>query len=120
NNTGSFVPAAPKCVKPFLVPNRDPRSSQFFVDETKGLVTPATPSFLGEEIQLTSACNGQGRGCTNPPVPNAGEYLPMLVSGTHTYCPSGAAPGCGGGNKSDFEKSTECCDGPPFDFRQCG
>jgi hypothetical protein len=50
----------------------------------------------------------------------AGEYLPMLVSGTHTYCPSDAAPGCSNGNKSDFELSTECCDGTTFDFQQCG
>jgi len=121
NNTGNFIPAAPKCVKPFLVPNLDPGSSpsQPFVDEAKGLVTSGVP-FLGEEIQLTSACKGQGQGCVNPPRPGAGEYLPMLVSGTHTYCPSDAAPGCGGGNKSDFEKSTECCDGTPFDFQQCG
>ena len=61
NNIGNFVPAAPKCVKPFLVPNLDPGSSsnppQKFVDETKGLVTPGA-SFLGEEIQLTSPCQG--------------------------------------------------------------
>ena len=95
NNTGSFVPAAPKCVKPFLVPNLDPRSSQPLVDETKGLVTAAAPSFLGEEIELTSPCTGNGngkKGCNLPGkyVPTAGDYLPMLVSGTHTYCPSDA------------------------------
>src|SRR6266700_215672 len=126
NNTGSFVPAAPKCVKPFLVPNIDPRSSQRFVDETKGLVTPGQ-SFLGEQIDLVSDCkNGVGQnGCNlkhNPPQTGPGqriEYLPMVVSSTHTYCPSDAAPGCGNGN-SDFEKSTEGCDGTPFDFKQCG
>ena len=124
NNTGSFVAAAPKCVKPFLVPNLDPRSSQPLVDETKGLVTAAAPSFLGEEIELTSPCTGNGngkKGCNLPGkyVPTAGDYLPMLVSGTHTYCPSDAAPGCGGAT-TDFEKSTECCDGIAFDFQQCG
>src|SRR5438552_360412 len=124
NNTGSFVAAAPKCVKPFLVPNLDPRSSQPLVDETKGLVTAAAPSFLGEEIELTSPCTGNGngkKGCNLPGkyVPTAGDYLPMLVSGTHTYCPSDAAPSCGGAT-TDFEKSTECCDGIAFDFQQCG
>ena len=134
SNTGSFVPAAPKCVKPFLVPNlypgpdpsNPPNPPIPFVDETTGLVTTSTP-FLGQTISLSSACqgNGVGQGCFlpppgNPKPPGPGEYLPMLVSGTHTYCPSDAAPGCGGGNKSDFEKSTECCDGTTFDFQQCG
>jgi len=127
NNTGSFVPAAPKCVKPFLVPNVDPSSGQRFVDETKGLVT-ASQSFLGEQIDLVSDCkNGVGQnGCNlkhNPPQTGPGqriEYLPMVVSSTHTYCPSDAAPGCGNGTKLGFEKSTECCDGTTFDFHQCG
>ena len=126
-NLASFIPTAPKCVKPFLVPNLDPRSGKPFVDETDGSVTAATPlvpSFLGEDIQLTSPCTGNGngkKGCNLPNnyTPAAGDYLPLLVSGTHTYCPSDAAPGCGNGN-SDFEKSTECCDGTPFDFKQCG
>jgi len=127
SNGGSFVPPAPKCVKPFLVSNIDPVSGKQFVDEASGLVTPGQP-FLGEPIDLTSACssNGIGRGCSLPTrggqvlPPQAGQYLPMLAPGTHTYCPSDAAPGCGGGNKSDFEQSTECCDGTAFDFKQCG
>jgi Putative Flp pilus-assembly TadE/G-like len=120
NNIGSFIPAAPKCVKPFLVPNLDPTNSANppFVDEATGLVTAGAP-FLGKDIQLTSACKGNGRGCINPPVPGAGEYLPLLVPATHTYCPSDAAPGCGGAT-TNFEKSTECCDGTTFDFQQCG
>ena len=125
----TFLPAAPKCVKPFLVPNSYPGSNPsnppnppiFFVDETNGVVTqPST--FLGQTINLTSACtgNGLGQGCVaNNPLA-AGEYLPMYVSAPHTYCPSDTAPGCGGGNKSDFEQSTECCDGTTFDFHQCG
>jgi hypothetical protein len=133
SNGGSFVPAAPKCVKPFLVPNlyQDPLNPSNppipFVDEGTGLVTPGS-SFLGRKIGLAPACQGQGvgqQGCLltppgNPKPPDPGEYLPMLVSDTHTYCPSDAAPGCSGGSKSDFEKSTECCDGTTFNFQQCG
>lgn len=132
NNTGTFLPAAPKCVKPFLVPNsypgpdptNPPNPPIDFVDEQTGLVKqPST--FLGQTIDLASACtgNGIGQGCVLTPPnspPAAGKYLPMVVSGPHTYCPSDAAPGCGGGNKSDFEQSTECCDGTAFDFPQCG
>ena len=123
---GSFVPPAPKCVKPFLVSNIDPRSGQQFVDEASGLVTPGQ-QFLGEQFDLTAACQGNGQRCKLPQSqggtvspPQPGQYLPMLAPGTHTYCPSDAAPGCSGGNKSDFEQSTECCDGTAFDFQQCG
>jgi hypothetical protein len=129
SNGGSFVPAAPKCVKPFLVPNIDPSSSlnpPHFVDEATGVVTPGQP-FLGEQFDLTAACQGNGQRCKLPQgqggtvsPPQPGQYLPMLAPGTHTYCPSDAAPGCTGGNKSDFEQSTECCDGTAFDFQQCG
>src|SRR5262249_42710907 len=104
SNGGSFVPAAPKCVKPFLVPNVDPNSPPSapvpFVNEATGLVNQGQAS-LGEHIILSSACIGGGQspsGCklpppNNPKPPSAGQYIPMLVSGTHTYCPSDAAPG---------------------------
>jgi Flp pilus assembly protein TadG len=132
SNTGTYLPAVPKCVKPFLVPNsypgpdpsNPPNPPIRFVNEQTGLVTqPAT--FLGQTVDLASACtgNGIGQGCVLTPPntpPAAGEYLPMFVSGPHTYCPNDAAPGCGGGTKSDFEQSTECCDGTAFDFKQCG
>ena len=119
-NLSTFIPAAPKCVKPVLVPNPDKTVATPYVDETKGGLP--NPSFLGQEIQLASACKGRGQNKCNSPTwpPGPGEYLPMLLPGTHTYCPSDTAPGCGGGNKSDFEQSTECCDGIPFDFQQCG
>jgi Putative Flp pilus-assembly TadE/G-like len=128
NNTGSYLPAAPKCVKPFLVPNADPNSTSNpppqFVDETTGMVNQSQ-TFLGEQITLTAACksNGLGQGCQlSPPnnsPPSPGEYLPMVAPSTHTYCPSDAAPGCGGAN-TDFEQSVECCDGNAFSFQQCG
>ena len=134
-NTGTYLPSAPKCVKPFLVPNAyvdpsntssPPPSPVRFVDETTGLVNQSQ-SFLGNPITLTAACKGNGngqKGCflpppNNPKPPSAGEYLPMVAPSAHTYCPSDAAPGCGGGN-TDFEKSVECCDGTAFNFGQCG
>ena len=133
SNSGSFLPSAPKCVKPFLVPNayvdptnsNPPPSPPQFVDETTWQVNQSQ-QFLGKPIALSSACNnGNGQqGCVLPPpgnprLPSAGEYLPMVAPSTHTYCPSDAAPGCGGAN-TDFEKSVECCDGAAFNFKQCG
>jgi len=126
-NTGTFVPPSPKCVKPFLVPNNDPgqsRAPQFVIPST-GVINPAANSFIGETLTLTSACKNGGSGCrlrgppNNPKPPNPGEYLPMFVPDTHTYCPSSSAPGCSGA-VGGFESSTECCDGTTFDYQQCG
>jgi hypothetical protein len=44
----------------------------------------------------------------------------MLAPTTHQYCPSSSSQGCSGNTGTDFEQSTECCDGTPFDFQQCG
>src|ERR1700682_1864577 len=44
--TGSLVPIAPKCVKPFLVPNQDPnRLGQAYIDVNTGL---AAANLVGE------------------------------------------------------------------------
>jgi len=124
-NTGGFVPPAPKCVKPFLVPNNDKNQHGIpFVDPSTGAINPKAHSFIGETITLTSACVGQS-GCNlpgppnNPTPPGPGQYLPMLLPDTHRYCPSASAPGCPVAG-TNFEKSTECCDGTAFDFQQCG
>jgi hypothetical protein len=115
---GAFLPPAPKCVKPFLVVNTDPQSGLPFVDRKTGAITAAPSSFIGETLTLASACSGPA--CASfPTPPGAGQYLPMLLSETHTYCPSDAAPGCGG-SADDFESSTRCCDGTTFDYPQCG
>jgi len=133
SNTGSFMPSAPKCVKPFLVPNNDPNPSQAgatFVDPTTGAVNASATSFVGEAITLTPAClqGGPNSPCTLPPFsrgssqslpPSPGQYLPLRVPESHLYCPSPSAPGCSGGG-TDFEKSTRCCDGIALDFLQCG
>jgi hypothetical protein len=127
SQANTFVPAAPKCVKPFLVPNNDPIQSgnPRFVDPATGAVNSTAASFIGEQITLTSACVGQGQGCNlrgGPKrlAPQPGEYLPMRLPDTHQYCPSPSALGCSGGGPTDFELSAECCDGTVFDFRQCG
>lgn len=118
NNGGAFIPPAPKCVKPFLVPNVDPNQPTFsFVNVTTGAITAAPEPFIGETITLTSACKGNS--CGKPKSPNPGEYLPMLLPGPHKYCPSDSAPACSTGG-SDFQQSTQCCDGNTFDFQQCG
>jgi hypothetical protein len=118
---GGFIPSAPKCVKPFLVPN----NSQFqpthpvFVDPATGAVNAAASSFIGETLKLTSACGSTPGVCSPSGQPAAGQYLPMYQRVAHQYCPSpSAGTTCSDGN--DFERSTKCCDGVVFDFFQCG
>ena len=123
NNTGNFLPSAPKCVKPFLVPNADVSQKIQFVDPETGAVNNSANPFIGEHLVLSSACRRNAVGCVlrNPSRgPQPGEYLPMLVSASHQYCPSSSAQGCSGNPRTDFEKSIECCDGSVFDFQKCG
>ncbi len=118
-NTGAFIPSAPQCVKPFLVPNDDQNQPGVrFVNATSGAISVAPEPFIGEKLTLSSACGVQP-GCnpTNPPA--AGQYLPMLLPDIHRYCPSVSAPSCSGFGSS-FQGSTQCCDGTPFDYQQCG
>jgi hypothetical protein len=118
----NFLPPAPKCVKPFLVPNSDPNQGGIsFVDNTTGAIATTAQPFIGETITLTSAC-GASSGCTPASAPVARQYLPMLLGDTHRYCPavgSSAAPGCVG-VAGRFQGSIQCCDGTSFDYYQCG
>jgi len=104
------------------VPNNDPNQGSVpFVDPTTGAIAAAPNPFIGESITLTSACP-KNSGCSfsaKTPPPTAGQYLPMLLPDTHRYCPSPAAPSCSTGG-INFERSTKCCDGTTFDYRQCG
>jgi len=131
SKTNGFLPSAPKCVKPLLVPNNDPVQSghPVFVDTATGAVNTGAGQFIGEQVSLKTACNpggGAAKGCNLPPgkgsgfqPPNAGEYLPMVVGTVHQYCHGTAAQGCTAGG-TDFEQSIECCDGTAFNFPHCG
>ncbi len=118
---GSYTPVAPKCVKPILLPNLAPRLKVRLVAPVSGQVTPGQ-RFVGfGPFDVGPApCNPTKVGCNLM----GGEYLPMLApnksSPNQQYCPSSSAPGCGGPNPSDYEKSIECCDGAVFNAPQCG
>jgi hypothetical protein len=117
-NTGAFLPPAPKCFKPFLVPNSDQNQGVPFVDPNTGAVQSAPTPFIGETITLTSAC-GVGPGCASPSTPVPGLYLPMLLSDNHHYCPANGSQGCSSVS-GRFQGSTQCCDGTAFNYAQCG
>jgi hypothetical protein len=96
------VPIAPRCVKPFLIPNEDPSTLAPFIDETTGV---AETGRVSQPITLTSGCDpANPSSCTltiNPPA--QGTYVPAPVANSS----SNLCPGCAG--SSTFERSVECC-----------
>ena len=125
SNTKSFVPTAPKCVKPFLVPNNDSApgtTSPIYVDPSSGAPQPSALSLLGRTLSLDSACKRGGNGCTllnGQTAPRKFQYLPMQGLSPHRYCPALSSPGCSA-PAGNFQQSIQCCDGAAFDFAQCG
>ena len=125
SNTNSFVPTAPKCVKPFLVPNNDSApgtTSPIYVDPGSGAPEPSALKLIGGPLALVSACTNGGPGCTllnRQKAPRKGQYLALQVRWTHQYCPALSSPGCSAAT-SDFQQSIQCCDGFPWNFAQCG
>jgi len=111
-STGNYVPIQPRCVKPLMIGNLDPRpsASGAIVDETTGAVVA---NLVGVRlVNLQDGCQG-----TNPPsqcISGAGSLgKGMLIpasQGAVTQCPA-----CQG--SSSLEQSIECCD--TFSY-QCG
>ena len=100
NAPAGYPPILPKCVKPLLVANQDPKGvgASPIVDPTTGV--PVAAGVVGEAVLLrpcTGAC---------PPVAGALQFRPALVNpGTANLCPSTCTPPA-----SDYETSIECCD----------
>jgi hypothetical protein len=112
NAGAGYPPIAPKCVKPLLVANQDPKGApgSLIVDPVSGV--PVATGVVGEPALLrpcTGAC---------PPVPGALQFRPALVNpGTANLCPSTCTPPA-----TDYETSIECCDSanPPATQYTCG
>ncbi len=97
NAPAGYPPIAPKCVKPLLVDNKDPVSTQPFVDPVTGL--PTALNVIGEGMTLCPT----GSPCVNPtPL----RFRPALVTpSAANLCPATCNPPA-----SDYESSIECCD----------
>lgn len=95
---GSMIPVQPRCVKPWIVPNRDPGNpsnplflNPFLVATGNGSI--GNPGIypngvIGESFNINAACNAGGTPnvCTIPALPwySAGvlRYVPALISAT--------------------------------------
>jgi hypothetical protein len=123
-NTGNYVQIRPKCVKPLLVANQDPKTSAQLVDPATG--APVATGVVGEMITLYPACTGTGGvgTCTvltpNPPKANSPTTNPAI--NYLNYVPAEVSPNAGNlcpacVGATAFEQSIECCDFNPY---SCG
>jgi Flp pilus assembly protein TadG len=114
---GTGIPVVARCVKPFLLPNCDPKhpgagcggtGATFFDPATGAITNPgqAPTGIIGEELDLSSNC-GLVSPCTlGPPLAGPASallYYPAALPATTNACPSS----CGGG--TSFEENIECC-----------
>ncbi len=118
-NTGNLVPVTPKCVKPLIVPNRDPnRAGAPYITVSTGVVAAGVVGEGGPSgtTWFDGCPAGGGSTCGLPVVPpvshaNGDYYFPAQV----TPNASNLCPSCSG--TSNFEQSIECCD---FNTYSCG
>lgn len=111
---GDIVPVAPRCVKPWVIPNTDPaggpgrivhgRNSSIFAPGIQ-LTGTIQDIIIGERFPLNDACNGTP--CTNQENKGAvgGTYIPALISTSPSPI---AVPTCANG--SDFQQAIGGCD----------
>jgi Flp pilus assembly protein TadG len=113
NAPANYPPIAPKCVKPLLVANQDPKTAgpSPFVNPITG--APFAANVIGEAVTLKPCPAGA---C--PPIVGDLQFRPALVNpGTANLCPGGCTPPA-----SDYESSIDCCDSatPPATQYACG
>jgi Flp pilus assembly protein TadG len=113
NAPAGYPPIAPKCVKPILVANQDPKTAgpSQFVDPTTG--APIATNVIGEAVTLKPCPAGS---C--PPVVGDLQFRPAQVNpGTANLCPGSCSP-----PGSVYESSIDCCDSatPPANQYTCG
>jgi hypothetical protein len=111
-----IIPVNPRCVKPWIIPNSDPKNpGNKFVNLDGSITSPgirlngAGTGVIGENFPLTSACGGGGRrgrgGCNltnNPPL--AYSYIPAAVVAPVSAYPTSC------GSDDTFQEAIEGCD----------
>jgi hypothetical protein len=115
-----MVPVQPKCVKPWIVPNADPKNpGNYFVNPTTGAiqnpgVSQIAGGVVGETFTLNADCApGNSSGCTliNPTPRGTGgtlQYVPATLSGTAIAIASNAS--CSLNSGSTYQLAIAGCD----------
>jgi|SRR5208337_1351156 len=115
--TGTTIPVAPSCVKPWLLPNMDPRDlsgATAIFSPTTGAIT-APPGLLGwtappSPTRLKLACGATGTvhsvDCTGPP-PQPWQYYPGSPASFPP--PTQALPACAPALTTPYQESIAGC-----------
>jgi Flp pilus assembly protein TadG len=126
DSPNGLVTVSPRCVKPWLVPNRDPLNvGATLVSVTDGSIQKpgiqlapgtATGAVIGEKFAIVSDCKTGNPQCknglySNPPIANDTsnepgftlEYVPALIGGS-----SNSVPSCATG--SAYQQAIAGCD----------
>ena len=112
---GALVPVSPRCVKPWIIANKDPgNGGARFVNDADGSINNPGIQFppgtgvgvIGEQFALGIA-SGCGANCTGEEglALQPGEYVPALVA-----TPETAVPSCGAGTNVDYAAAIAGCD----------
>jgi len=115
SNSGNFapggvaVPVIPRCVKPWIIPNKDPAHGSTFVDKGTGAIkhlgVGSGSGTVSEGFLLQDNCTGPDCNPTNwatKPI-TAGYYIPALVTVS-----ASAVPSCA--DDSNYQKAIGGCD----------
>jgi Flp pilus assembly protein TadG len=113
---GDLVAVVPRCVKPWIIPNKDPATGANLVDASTGAIQPpygirlsgVGTGVIGESLLLQSDCKPGAPNCSpgnmkSPPPPAAGFYIPALVTQSATAFPTCA-------DDSLYQKAIGGCD----------
>ena len=110
-----IVPVNPRCVKPWIIPNKDPGNpGKTFVNVGDGSITNqgiqvngAGTGVIGETFTLSDSCTGGNCANMRGGTPSQGSYIPAYLTTTAT-----AYPTCADG--SAFEEAVGGCDNTQY------
>ncbi|MGC1448680.1 MAG: pilus assembly protein TadG-related protein [Candidatus Sulfotelmatobacter sp.] len=93
---GGIVPVNPRCVKPWIIPNKDPgNAGNPFVNLGDGSilnpgiqVNGAGTGVIGETFLLSDACSGPDCDNMNSSAPAVGSYVPAYVTSNASAYPT--------------------------------
>src|SRR5882724_2843725 len=119
NASGTDVPVAAKCVRPWLIPNIDPATGVSIFNEGNGNLAnnqPSTPGntqgLVGRGIQLATGCPGGCSVTMNNPVSGVGppftlDYYPLDLPN-----PAASGPSCSVG--TTYQQNITACNPTPL------
>jgi Flp pilus assembly protein TadG len=115
SNSGTFapggdaVPVIPRCVKPWIIPNKDPGNGSTLVNKGTGAIRHlgigSGSGTVGEGFLLQDKCTGSDCNPTNwaTTPPGASYYIPAYVTAA-----ASAVPSCA--DDSNYQKAIGGCD----------